>query len=29
MSNWINCTLSDVGEIIGGATPSTKKNLAK
>lgn len=25
MDNWINCTLSDISEIIGGATPSTKK----
>jgi type I restriction enzyme S subunit len=24
MSNWKNCTLADLGEIIGGATPSTK-----
>ncbi len=25
MGKWIECKLSDVGEIVGGATPSTKK----
>ena len=24
MAKWIDCTLSDLGTIIGGATPSTK-----
>lgn len=27
MSNWIECTLNDLGEIVSGATPSTKNNL--
>ena len=25
MGIWKKCTLSDLGEIVGGATPSTKK----
>ena len=25
MSEWIECKLSDIGEVVGGATPSTKK----
>lgn len=25
MSQWIECTLNDIGEIVGGATPSTVK----
>ncbi len=24
-NEWVNCVLSDIGEIVGGATPSTKK----
>ena len=24
MIEWIECVLSDIGEIVGGATPSTK-----
>ena len=25
MAEWIECTLADIGEIVGGATPSTKR----
>jgi len=25
MADWMNCTLGDIGEIVGGATPSTKR----
>ena len=25
MAKWIKCTLADIGEIVGGATPSTKR----
>lgn len=27
MTEWIECKLSDIGEIVGGATPSTKDDL--
>ena len=26
MVEWKECTISDIGIVIGGATPSTKKN---
>ena len=26
MTEWIDCKISDIGTVIGGATPSTKKN---
>ena len=26
MSEWIECTISDIGTVVGGATPSTKKS---
>ena len=26
MSNWIKCTIGDLGTVVGGATPSTKKS---
>ena len=25
MSEWKECTIADLGEVVGGATPSTKK----
>ncbi len=25
MGNWITCTIADIGTVVGGATPSTKK----
>lgn len=25
MSEWVECTISDIGTVVGGATPSTKK----
>ena len=25
MSKWKTCTISDIGTVVGGATPSTKK----
>lgn len=26
MSEWVECTISDIGTVVGGATPSTKKS---
>ena len=26
MTEWIDCKISDIGTVVGGATPSTKKN---
>lgn len=26
MSKWVECTISDIGTVVGGATPSTKKS---
>lgn len=25
MAEWIKCKISDIGTVVGGATPSTKK----
>ena len=25
MTEWIDCKISDIGTVVGGATPSTKK----